>query len=284
MTNQYNLILGNNIDELKKLPDGSINLTVTSPPYDNLRTYHDSLTWNFDIFKQIADQLYRVTIKGGIVVWIVGDATIDGSETGTSFEQALYFKKIGFNIHDTMIYSKNSSAYPAPRDGNRYTQIFEYMFVFSKGKPEHYHLICDKPNNYAGQTNWGKKTHYDVTGNLKGTDKIKPIPEVSPRYNIWSYSTGFNDKTDHPAVFPEKLAQDCIISWSNEGDVVLDPFMGSGTTGKMALRTNRKFIGMEIVPKYFKEAEARIINYQNNGDYREETANKEKELGMVELF
>lgn len=284
MKDRYNLILGNNIEELKKMEPCSVNLTVTSPPYDNLRSYHDSLSWDFDIFKKVADELYRVTTDGGVVVWVVGDATIDGGETGTSFKQALYFKEIGFNIHDTMIYEKNSTAYPASKDSNRYSQVFEYMFVFSKGKPKHYHLICDKINAYAGQTSWGKHTHYDTTGNLVDASQMKPIPDMSPRYNIWRYSTSFNDKTDHPAVFPEKLALDHILSWSDENDIVLDPFMGSGTTGKMALRSNRKFIGIEVVKKYFDEAEQRIINYNADGDYREKSEVKEKINDKVDLF
>ena len=284
MTDRVKLILGNNIDEMKKMENNSVNLTVTSPPYDNLRSYHDTLTWNFDVFKQVADELYRITAEGGVVVWVVGDATIDGSETGSSFKQALYFKEIGFNIHDTMIYEKNSSAYPASKDSNRYTQVFEYMFVFSKGKPQHYHLLCDKVNTYAGFTNWGKHSRYDTTGNLVETSDIKPIPDTSPRYNIWKYATGFNDKTDHPAVFPEKLALDHILSWSNEDDVVLDPFMGSGTTGKMALRSNRRFIGIEIVPKYFEQAKERVLNYNSDGDDYRETKVEKSDENLVDLF
>ena len=129
-----------------------VDLTVTSCPYDNLRSYHNSSTWNFDIFKEIAQLLYDVTTDGGIVVWVVGDATINGSETGTSFRQALYFMECGFKLHDTMLFEKNSSSFPAKRTGNRYTQIFEYMFVFSKGKPKTAHLICDKENKWKNFT------------------------------------------------------------------------------------------------------------------------------------
>lgn len=203
------------LDILKIIPENSIDLTLTSPPYDNLRNYNGNIEqWSFEKFKSIASEIYRITKQGGIVVWVVGDATIKGSETGTSFKQALYFMQCGFNLHDTMIYEKNSSTFPAKSNGNRYTQIFEYMFVFSKGKPKIAHLICDKHNKWAG--------HKDFSGKLS-----KPVPEFSPRTNIWKYTTSFNDKTGHPAVFPEKLAEDNILSWSNEGDLVLDPFMGS---------------------------------------------------------
>lgn len=234
------LKVGNCVDLMRELPDGCIDLTVTSPPYDNLRKYK-GFEWNFE---DTAKELYRITKEGGVVVWVVGDATIKGSETGTSFKQALYFKECGFNLHDTMIYEKNSSTFPAQKKSNRYTQIFEYMFVLSKGVA-HGNLICDKKNKYAG--------HKDFSGKLKN-----PVPEFSPRTNIWKYTTSFNDKTGHPAVFPEKLAEDHILSWSNEGDLVLDPFAGSGTTAKMALLNNRHYIGFDISEEYIKIEEKRI--------------------------
>jgi DNA modification methylase len=229
----------NCLQTLKKIPDDYVNATITSPPYDNLRKYNG---YEFD-FEKIAQELFRVTKKDGVVVWVVGDATINGSETGSSFRQALYFMSLGFKLHDTMIYEKNSPAYPANRNGNRYTQIFEFMFVFSKGKPIS-ELICDKPNKWAGHRDFSKK--------LKN-----PVPDFSPRNNIWKYTTSFNG-VKHPAPFPEKLAQDHILSWTKEGDLVYDPFIGSGTTAKMALLNNRKFIGSEISKEYYEVAMQRI--------------------------
>lgn len=229
-----------------------VDLTVTSCPYNNLRTYNHSSTWNFDIFKEIAKLLYDITADGGIVVWVVGDATINGSETGTSFKQALYFMECGFKLHDTMLFEKNSSSFPAKRTGNRYTQIFEYMFVFSKGKPKTAHLICDKENKWKNFTNWGKNTNYNKNGELIQTNDIKPVPEFSPRNNIWKYTVGFNiNEGKHPAVFPYQLAEDHLKTWSNEGDLVFDPFTGSGTTASAALCNNRRFIGCEIDKTYF---------------------------------
>ena len=236
-----------------KMSDNFIDLTITSPPYDNLRDYKG---YTFE-FESIAKELYRVTKQGGVVVWVVGDATINGSESGMSFKQALYFMQCGFNLHDTMIYEKNSSAFPASRKGNRYTQIFEYMFVFSKGKPK-CNLIIDKPNKWAGFTNWGNNTQYNKEGELVKTDNIKPIQDFSPRNNIWRYVVGFNDKTGHPAVFPEKLASDHILSWSNEGDLVYDCFMGSGTTAKTSIVNNRNWIGSEISSEYCDIIKKRI--------------------------
>lgn len=249
---------------LKQLDENSVDLTVTSPPYDNLRTYDGTCQWNFDIFQLIAKELYRVTKPGGIVVWVVGDACIKGSETGTSFKQALYFMDCGFKLHDTMIYEKNSSSFPARITSKRYTQIFEYMFVFVKGKIRNdIHLIADKRNKWAGWTNWGKHSAYDVDGKRKRVTDIKPIPEFSLRNNIWKYSVSFNDKTHHPAVFPEKLAEDHIKSWTVEGDVVLDPFMGSGTTAKMAILNKRKYIGFELNEDYYKESLERVAKWEH---------------------
>jgi site-specific DNA-methyltransferase (adenine-specific) len=229
----------NCLDTMQRIPDGFIDLVITSPPYDNLRTYNG---YSFD-FETVAKEIYRVCKPNGVVVWVVGDATIKGSETGTSFRQALHFMEIGFKLHDTMIYEKNSPAYPASRSSNRYTQIFEYMFVFAKGDvPKQ--LICDKANKWAG--------HKDFSGKLKN-----PVPNFSPRNNIWKYTTSFNG-VKHPAPFPEQLAYDHIVSWSNVGDVVYDPFMGSGTTAKMSLVSDRKFIGSEISSDYCDLANKRI--------------------------
>ena len=225
------------------------------------------MEWNDSIFQSIARQLYRVTKPGGVVVWVVGDAVLNGSESGTSFKQALYFKEIGFKIHDTMIYEKNSSSFPARSDSKRYSQIFEYMFVFVKGKiRDDIKLIADKKNKWAGWTTWGSVTNYNQKGDLKKVGEgIKPVPEFSLRTNIWKYSVGgFNDKAKHPAVFPEKLAEDHILSWSNVGDVVLDPFMGSGTTAKMAVLHERKFIGFEKNDEYCKESVERVGKYLNS--------------------
>ena len=246
-----NLIQGDCLEKMKDIADGSIDLTVTSPLYDNLRTYNG---YTFD-FEGIAKRLYRVTKQGGVVVWIVGDATIKGSETGTSFKQALYFKDIGFNLHDTMIYLKDQLAFP---DRNRYYNAFEYMFVFSKGKPKTVNLIQDKANKSFGKKVHGKsrQKNGDLTNRSKeGLD----YKEFGVRWNYWlmyNQSRGVHNK--HPATFPEQLAHDHIISWSNECDTVLDCFLGSGTTGKMAKQLNRNFIGIEISPEYLKIAESRI--------------------------
>ena len=265
--NYINKIINEDSEKgLKNLPPNSIDLTVTSPPYDDIRDYKG---YNFSdtVLTNIIAELYRVTKSGGVVVWVVGDSTKDGSESGNSFRQALKFMDAGFKLHDTMIYEKNTSSFPAKRTGNRYTQIFEYMFVFCKDKIKTAHMICDKANKWAGHTNWGKNTNRLKNGELQETSDIKPVPDFSPRNNIWKYNVGkgFNssdkESHEHPAIFPEQLAEDHILSWSNEDDIILDPFSGSGTTCKMAKKNKRKFIGFDISEEYCKLAEKIIEKY-----------------------
>lgn len=227
------------LETMARMPDSFVDMVLTSPPYDNLREYNG---YSFD-FEQIAKELHRITKPDGIIVWVVGDATNKGSESGTSFKQALHFMELGFKLHDTMIYQKNSPAYPARADSNRYTQIFEFMFVFAKGSVKK-QLICDKPNKYAG--------HKDFSGKLKN-----PVPDFSPRNNIWKYITSFNG-WKHPAPFPEALAMDHILSWSAEEELIYDPFMGSGTTAVAAKKLNRKYIGSEISKEYCLTIEERL--------------------------
>ena len=243
------------LNGLKQLDDESIDLTVTSPPYDDLRKYNN----NFD-FKNIAKELYRVTKDGGVVVWVVADKTKNGSETGTSFKQALFFKDIGFNLHDTMIYMSDKP----PLTHNRYEQKFEYMFVFSKGKPKTFNPIMEECK-YAGSDK--KARTFRHTGDeLQETHIKNKVNKEKIKGNVWYFSTGYNKSTKdiiafkHPAIFPEQLANDHIISWSNEGDTVLDIFSGSGTTAKMAKLNNRNYIGFEISKEYCDIAENRIEN------------------------
>lgn len=242
----------NNLETMARMPDNFIDLTVTSPPYDELRTYKG---YSFD-FNAVASELYRVTKYGGVVVWVVGDATINGSETGTSFKQALHFMEIGFSV-ETMIYEKAQACFGSNR---LYLQSFEYMFVMSKGKLKTIHHIRDRENKRSGIESMG------VSGLKKDGSKSarhnKEMSRFGKRKNIWRYGVG-GGKTGHPAVFPEQLANDHIISWSNEGDLVYDPFMGSGTTAKMAILNNRKFIGSEICQEYCNIANHRINSHEN---------------------
>lgn len=254
------------IEGMKFLNENAIDLTVTSPPYDDLRGYNG---YSFD-FENVAKELFRITKPGGVVVWIVGDKTVKGSESGTSFRQALFFKEIGFNLHDTMIYQKLN---PFGTSGNppiRYSQGFEYMFIFTKGRIKTFNPKKE-PCKYGGtisKSSTSRKNRQSDGGNFDDLRKINGnIKADKIVSNIFSYQTGFNHTTadkeafKHPAMFPEKLAEDHIISWSNPGDLVFDPFMGSGTTAKMAKLNGRNYIGFEMSEEYVDIAEQRLANY-----------------------
>lgn len=237
---------GDCVDVMRRyIADESIDLTVTSPPYDNLRIYN-GFTWDFEA---TAHELYRVTKPGGVVVWVVADATVNGSETGTSFKQALYFKDVvGFTLHDTMIYAKLN---PLPKNHRRYEQQFEYMFVLSKGRPKTFNPLME-PCKTAGKTISTGLKYDSSTHRTRLANKLGPTKTEKIRFNIWYYPVR-NHVKGHNATFPEALAADHIVSWSNPGDVIFDPFMGSGTTGKMAVKLGRKFVGIEISRQYIED-------------------------------
>lgn len=245
------IIQGDCVEVMHSMPAESVDMVLTSPPYDNLRIYKG---YSFD-FEQTSNEIFRVLKPGGVCVWVVGDQTIKGSETGTSFRQALYFKNVGFNLHDTMIYKKRSIR---PLTHNRYEQEFEYMFVFSKGRPKtvnHLKQKCVKTAGYDTFTVRGNDTR-ETRRILRKEERIKG--------NVWEYSTGNNSSAKgkeafkHPAIFPLSLAKDHIISWSNEGDIILDPFLGSGTTLLAAQELGRKGIGIEISEEYCEIARKRL--------------------------
>ncbi|MCX7877579.1 MAG: site-specific DNA-methyltransferase [Ignavibacteria bacterium] len=253
---QINKIYNENcLETMGKMPDNFIDFVITSPPYDDLRNYNG---FRFE-FEKIASELYRILKKGGVMIWVVADATVDGSETGTSFKQALYFKeKVGFNLHDTMIYYKNN---PMPQTGNRYHQHFEYMFALSKGSPKTFNPIKE-PTKYTPpppRKNRGKEGKLEYEKVMRTTHK-----KIG---NVFFYSIGGGISTKdkiaykHPAIFPEQLVYDQLYTWTNEGDLVYDPFIGSGTTAKVAHLMKRKWIGSEISEEYVKIAEQRIRDY-----------------------
>lgn len=258
--NQFDTIIcGDAVAEMAKLPERSVDLVITSPPYDDLRSYN-GYTFSFE---EVAYQLWRVIKEGGVMVWVVGDQTVNGSETGTSFKQALGFKDMGFRLHDTMIYHKVGLTL----NHNRYEQEFEYMFVLSKGKPKTFNPIkiptiwFGKDSDRTGQK-YGE--HNEINKKLRsGKDRgnIKPDKIMG---NVWRFDTGYGHSSkdkrafDHPAIFPEKLVSRHIISWSNPGDLVLDPFNGSGTTTKMAHKLGREYIGIDISEEYCAIAESRL--------------------------
>lgn len=260
-TDNFQLFNGDCLKIMQSMQSESIDLTVTSPPYDNLRLYQSG-RYKDNNYLDIIKELYRVTKRGGVCVWVVSDQTIKGSETLTSFRQALMFRNVGFNVHDTMIWRKDSSSFP---DRARYTNVFEYMFVFSKGKPSVFNPIEDRKNKRYGEKLSGSHRNYD--GSITQRSKSganKTVKEYGKRFNVWDISAEKNNRTGHPAVFPLQLAQDNIISWSNNGATVLDIFMGSGTTGVACLKTNRKFIGIELEREYYEKARDRLKDFKKN--------------------
>ena len=256
------LILGDCLQVMKGMEAGSVDLTVTSPPYDNLRSYNGNSVFDFE---GIAKELYRVTKQGGVVVWVVGDATVKGAKSCTSYRQLMYFVTIGYLLYEDMIYKKNTSGYPSPH--LHYENVTEKMLVLSKNKPKTVNLLKDKKNRWAGTSNFGIHTNRKADGTLKERGK-SIVAQFGIRQNIWEYATGkgYSSSDDiaygHPAIFPEALARDHILSWSNEGDTIFDCFMGSGTTGKMAVKYGRNFIGCEIDEGYYRIAEKRIAEAQ----------------------
>jgi len=252
------ILCGNCNELLDTIQSESIDLTITSPPYGNLRDYHGYVLNTNDL----SMQLLRITKPGGIVVWVVGDETINGSESGESFKQALQFIQHGWLLHDTMIYAKSSFSYPSTKESMRYHQQFEFMFIFSKGKPKTFNPIMDKLNAYK---QGGGDCKRQKDGTLKrGKRSGTPLNKYGMRNNIWTYVTGgghhsdFKRSSEHPATFPDQLAIDHIKSWSNKGDLILDPMCGSGTTCAMAYKLGRNYIGIDISPDYCQLAKDKI--------------------------
>lgn len=254
------------VEGMKLLPNDCIDLTVTSPPYDDLRTYNG---YSFE-FEKVANELYRVTKDGGTVVWVVNDKTVKGSETLTSFKQAIHFKEIGFNVHDTMIWRKTNPP-PQTKVGKRYTSAFEYMFIFTKGKINTYNPImteCKTKGTEAGSKASQRRPDGHFREDRRMARQGSKVKDEKPLTNIWEIgvSKGYEG---HPATFPEKIAQDHILSWSNEGDIVLDCFMGSGTTAKMAILNNRKWLGFEVAQEYIEIANKRLDSIQLKDDIKD---------------
>lgn len=250
---------GDCVEIMTHFEDGCVDLVVTSPPYDNLRNYKG---YSF-AFEAVARELLRVVKPGGVVVWVVGDATISGSETGTSFRQTLYFMEIGFNLHDTMIFRKKN---PIPQIyRKRYSNEFEYMFVFSKGPVVTHNPLMTNCLHAGLELNGTTYKNYSKHEQVRGK-AAKPVKEQKMSGNIWEYVVGKKKEDQeakgHPAPFPCQLAEDHIVSWSNEGDIVLDPMCGSGTTCKVAKQLGRRYIGIDISAEYCQLAKARLNGEQ----------------------
>lgn len=245
----------NCLETMKRMSDEFVDLVVTSPPYDGLRTYNG---YSFP-FEDIAKELYRILKPGGVIIWVVGDSTVKGSETGTSFKQALFFMECGFRLHDTMLYRKQNYI---PLTHNRYEQCFEYMFCFSKGRPKTFNPITETTIGGGKRYNLNRKGYCKMIkeGAQRRRDEIVVTSEEKIKSNIFTYTVGAS-RVNHPAPFPDDLPKDQIFSWSNEGELVYDPFGGSGTTAKMAHKLKRNWILSEISEQYCNIAQKRIDPY-----------------------
>lgn len=271
---------GNNLDLFSNLENDTIHLIVTSPPYSNIRKYN-GFDWNF---QKVAQEMFRVLVEGGIIAWVVGDQYLNGSRDLQTFRQGIYFKDIcGFNIHDIIIYQKSGFNFPA---NNRYHQVWESILVLSKGKPRVFNPICDRKNAYPGQKPHGRHRGHDENDyvDMSKVVKTKPAGEYGKRTNVWYVKVGGGHVTDdkfahkHPAIFPDSLAGDLIKSYSNQDEIVLDPFNGSGTTTKMAKLLKRKFLGFEISKEYCDLANLRLTNLEQSQNH---ASNHQPELSSI---
>jgi len=249
----------NCLTTIERMSDDWLDMTITSPPYDDLRDYNG---YHFPV-EDIAAGLFAKTRPGGVVIWVVGDRTLNGSETLTSFQHAITFRDAGFNVHDTMIYRKNN---PIPQDcGKRYRQTFEYMFCFAKGSPNTFNPIME-PTKSAGQKIKAFRITGKGRGNVPDEDIGREVKAERKVSNIFGYNVGTSSSKDkiafgHPAIFPEQLVDDQVRTWTNPGDLVYDCFMGSGTTAKVAHLLKRRWIGSEVSAEYVAIARERLAAY-----------------------
>jgi DNA modification methylase len=266
------IICGDNVTVLKTFPDACVDLVVTSPPYDSLRVaagYQNG----FDLV-DLCNQLLRVIKPGGMVVWVVADQTVNGARTGTSYKQALHFMSHGFQLFDDIVYLKSGTNFPSK---SRYTNTWEHMFCFSKGMPSTINLITDSPRKWLGS--WAKTTNRKKDGTLgastakncgegsKGKASFEGEYGYKARTNVWNITNGKGFAHPdpggdlayaHSATYPLQLAHDHIVSWTNPGDVVLDPFNGAGTTCVAAKMTGRTYVGIDSSPEYCALATKRL--------------------------
>jgi len=255
------IFCGEAAEVMRSFPDESIDMVFTSPPYGTVRSYNG---YKFN-FQEIAIELTRILKPGGVIAWNEADTIVNGSKTLTPSKHALYFsEECGLKVHDEMIYEKNSCSFPAKRNGLRYSNVYEEVFILSKGKPKSVNLICDKRNRCYGEKGFGMASQRRKNGDLVKYER-KPTPKFSPRDNIWrvftgkGYSSKDSNASKHPAISPDLLVLDHIRTWSNEGDIILDPMAGSGTTCVMAKALKRQYVGIEISDEYCQLINERLL-------------------------
>ena len=258
------------LETMGRMEDGLCDLILTSPPYDNLRRYGQERTnhkrlkggMSFD-FESIAKEMTRVLKPGGVIMWNVQDQTINMSRTGSSMRQALYFMdECGLNFWDHLIWYKTGTPFPSP---HRYRSVWENMFIFSKGKPNTFNPIL-KRNKTAGQVRNSRKFR-DHKGDFVEGFQGTPIREFGNEDNVWYIANGANKSyknklsVNHPAVMTDEIARRHILTWTNENDIIYDPFLGASTTTRVARDNNRQWIGSEIHTPYY-ELSKQIMNIE----------------------
>jgi DNA modification methylase len=239
------------LEVMKKLPDECVNLTITSPPYDNMRDYNG---YSFP-FEEIANELYRITTDGGVLVWNVFDQKTNGGYSLTSFKQVMYFvEKCGFKLDSNIIWDKGTFAAP---NSKAYHSVYEYVFILTKGKMKTFNPLLDRPNKHGGKTvKVASKTQKD--GTRPKSDRTVVLDANGKRFNIWQIPS--EKRSNHPAPFPLSLVGDCILTWSNIGDTVLDPFGGSFTTAVQANKLDRRWITCEMSEEYYNKGIVRLTD------------------------
>jgi hypothetical protein len=251
------ILLGDALEILSRIPAGSIPLTLFSPPYDGIRDYGKN--WSLD-YKTLGRLLFGATCDGGVCAVVIGDGTKDFAKSLTTFRWAVdWVDNTGWRLFECCIYSRHGN--PGAWWTQRFRVDHEYILIFFKGD----RLRCfDKtalmiPSKHAGKV-------YSGTDRLTngGFKKIEPkaVNDLKCRGTIWGYATsnseGNRTKLEHPATFPDRLADDLIHCFSKPGDLVFDPMCGSGTTCVMAAKAKRDYLGIEINPEYHSIAMKRI--------------------------
>ena len=250
----YNsIVLGDCVEGMRSLPPDLVPCTVASPPYGALRHYHGNHQFDFEA---AAAELWRITRPGGVVCWVVREEVVDGSESGEASEQRLFFRDLGFRLHQTIVMERYGSRARSP---GRYGESLEYAFILAKGKPATVRLLRDRRNKTAGKLVTATHRYPDGSYRVQRYE----VDEWGYRKAVWYFAQGMHVATDpvarlHQAPMPEAMAEDLILSYSREGDLIFDPFAGVATTAKMALLNHRNYFGYEINAIYHARGEERL--------------------------
>lgn len=282
----FEIIDGDVAKNLVNLGDNSINCTITSPPYFGLRKYSDNheseigkepdLKDYISNLQNIFGTLWHKTRDDGTLFLNLGDSYIDNQLQGVPWRVALALADVGWILRSDIIWKK-PNAMPSSIK-NRFTVEHEYVFFFSKKKKgysfyqdavrEPHVTFSENSKMRGGRNHLGKRGGTPEAGKNAGNSNLHDgrwdqafHPLGRNKRTVWEIPLG-KFRGAHFAVFPEKLVETCINVATVEGDLVFDPFTGSGTTGLVAIRSGRNFLGCELVPEYAQMARQRILDGQ----------------------